>query len=172
MSISAVVDALMLASLRSQWDAFVASADSRAGRLFIGEQGDDVTNPHELRIAGKMLRYTFEMLDEAGHALPPMVRRTFKRMQNALGDWHDCVVLAECAMRMSLDESLASRNPAMEAKVLDLVRFALRRGDRALKRFSQLWRDERAALDEVVEQIVGTHPAPDPGPAGTIQNAA
>jgi CHAD domain-containing protein len=171
-AISAVVDALMLASLRSQWDAFVASADSRAGRLFIGELGDDVTNPHELRIAGKMLRYTFEMLGEAGHALPPMVRRTFKRMQNALGDWHDCVVLAESAMRMSLDESLASRNPAMEAKLLELVRFALRRGDRALKRFSELWRDERTALGEVVEQIVGAHPAPDPGPAGTIQNAA
>jgi len=152
--ISPVVDAMMLASLRSQWDAFAAKADSRApARLFVGQDDGGATNPHELRIAGKMLRYTFEMLDEAGHSLPPVVRRTFKRLQNALGDWHDCVVLAECAMRMSLEESLAARDPAMEAKVLELVRFILRRGDRALARFAALWREFGGEIADVVDEL-------------------
>jgi CHAD domain-containing protein len=168
--ITGVVDALMIASLRSQWDAFADRAESRSSELFIGQggQGDAVANPHELRIAGKMLRYTFEMLDEAGHALPPMVRRTFKQMQNALGDWHDCVVLAECAMRMSLDESLALVDPAMEAKVLELTRFILRRGDRALKRFAALWRENGAELAEVVDATASA-PRTGHGPAGLTE---
>jgi CHAD domain-containing protein len=167
---SPVVDALMLASLRSQWDAFAAKADSRAGRLFVGQDDNSIANPHELRIAGKMLRYTFEMLGEAGHALPPMVRRTFKRMQNALGDWHDCVVLAECAMRMSLDESLASCDPAMESRLLELVRFILRRGDRALARFASLWREFGHELADVVDATTNaTPPKTGHDPADSIE---
>jgi CHAD domain-containing protein len=166
---SAVVDSLMLASLHSQWEAFAAKADAMPPRrLFVGQ--DDAaaaaSNPHELRIAGKMLRYTFEMLDEAGHALPPLVKRTFKRMQNALGDWHDCVVLAECAMRMSLDESLAARDPAMEGKIVELTRFVLRRGDRALRRFAGLWRENGEAIADVVDELTrasGTKTGHDPG---------
>ena len=172
--LQAVVDSLMLASLRSQWDAFAAKADSRAGgRMFVGQADEAIASPHELRIAGKMLRYTFEMLEEADHALPPMVRRTFKRMQNALGDWHDCVVLAECAMRMSLDESLAARDPAMESKLLELVRFVLRRGDRALKRFDELWRENDAPLREVVDATTdATSPRTGPDPSGSAQTSS
>jgi CHAD domain-containing protein len=172
-SIAGVVNGLMIASLRSQWDAFAAKADARATNLFDAPGDGQVTNPHELRIAGKMLRYTFEMLDESGHALPPLVARTFKRMQTALGDWHDCVVLAERIMRLSLDESLALRDPAMEAKVVELARFVLRRGDRALRRFAALWREKGGALAEVVGDIViVSAPRTGRGPAGLFEPPA
>src|SRR6185503_14833694 len=119
-----------------------------------------------LRIAGKMLRYTFEMHNEAGQKLPPLVSRAFKRMQRMLGDWHDCVVLAECVMQMSLDESVAQRDPAMQSKLLALIRFLMRRGDRDLRRFANLWRDEGDALARVVHEI--TAPRTDHDPRGSI----
>jgi CHAD domain-containing protein len=167
-TIAGILDGLMISSLRSQWDAFAAKADARATNLFEANDGQ-VTNPHELRIAGKMLRYTFEMLDQAGHALPPLVGRTFKRMQTALGDWHDCVVLAERIMRLSLDESLALRDPAMEAKVVELARFVLRRGDRALRRFATLWSENGGAVAEVVSEIVSA-PRRGRGPSGSVES--
>src|SRR5439155_26632862 len=84
MALGEVGETLMVASLGAQWDAFVAM--TRQFDLF------RPTDPHELRIAGKLLRYTFEMLRfTRGHKPPANVVRTFKRMQDALGDWHDQV---------------------------------------------------------------------------------
>jgi CHAD domain-containing protein len=163
-----VVDAVMISSLRSQWDAFAAKADARSTGLFDAQQGE-ILNPHELRIAGKMLRYTFEMRDEAGNTLPPLVSRTFKRMQKALGDWHDCVVLGGCAMQMSLDEALALRDPPMQARTLELIRFVLRRGDRALRRFAQLWQENGPALAQVVEGMAVNEPRTGRDPARSVE---
>src|SRR5262249_28345727 len=74
------VDTLLSESLHLQLDAFVERADAISG------------DPHELRIAGKSLRYTLEMAVEEGHRLPAAVTRAFKQMQDALGLWHDYVV--------------------------------------------------------------------------------
>src|SRR5439155_1515455 len=57
--LAGVIDGLMIASLRSQWDAFAAKSDARANNLSNDLCGDGIPNPHELRIAAKMLRYTF-----------------------------------------------------------------------------------------------------------------
>ena len=154
LQLGGVIDGLMITSLRSQWDAFAAKADARTSNLFDEVCGEDIANPHELRIAGKMLRYTFEMLAEAGHPLPQVVRPTFKRMQDALGDWHDCVVLAEHTLRLSLDQSLALCDPATERKVLELARFVLRRGDRALRGFAALWEGNGRAVAAAVSEII------------------
>ena len=57
------------------------------------------------------------------------ILNAFKKMQDALGDWHDCVVLSEMLLRLTLDQSLALCDPTTERKVVELVRFVLRRGN-------------------------------------------
>ena len=73
-------------------------------------------------------------------------------------------------MRMSLDESLASCDPAMESRLLELVRFILRRGDRALARFASLWREFGHELADVVDATTNaTPPKTGHDPAGSIE---
>jgi hypothetical protein len=121
----------MVASLAAQWNQFVGM--TRPVDLFRPQ------DPHALRIAGKLLRYTFEMLRCTSDKPPAAVVRTFKRMQDALGEWHDHVVLAEWVMRLSLRELLAHHDPTMQAKALALSAFALTRSNRELRKFMTLW---------------------------------
>lgn len=105
---------------------------------------------HALRIAGKALRYTLEMAVVEGHALPAGVTKTFKRMQEALGLWHDFVVLTESAMEASLDCGLAHADAALQAEVLELARATLQRSDRELHKFSTLWLDRGQELSRTI----------------------
>ena len=141
-----VTEGLMIASLGAQWNSFTAM--TRQFDLFAPQ------DPHELRIAGKLLRYTFEMLRRTPRKPPAVVVRTFKRMQDALGEWHDYVVLGEWAMRFSLDELLAHHDPRMQEKVLKLSEFALKRAARALRRFATLWERRGAQLSPLVAELV------------------
>jgi CHAD domain-containing protein len=125
-----VGEKLMVASLGAQWNQFVGL--TRPTELFRPQ------DPHALRIAGKLLRYTLEMLrcTRGGDKPPAGVLAIFKRMQDALGDWHDHVVLAEWMMRLSLGELLAHHDPAMQAKVLGLSEFTLARSNRPCRQNS------------------------------------
>jgi CHAD domain-containing protein len=86
---------LLHQSVHLQLDAFVEQADD-----LVGPRRND---PHQLRIAGKSLRYTLEMAREHGINLHASVVTLFKRMQSALGLWHDYVVLAERILRESVE---------------------------------------------------------------------
>jgi CHAD domain-containing protein len=143
-------------SLQTQWHAFAQQADGLAAHMLDGPPQRsplDAHDPHELRIAGKTLRYTFEMLAKTRHRLPAAVGRTFKRMQSELGLWHDHVVLAEATMRQSLDRLLAHHDPDLQAQVLALSTAMLRTAERHLRRFAKLWRAKGAALAQVVEGL-------------------
>src|SRR5689334_17524314 len=72
------VDVLLAESLHAQLESFAAATQK-------------LSNPHAVRIAGKLLRYTVEMAAVEGHKLPKSVLRVFKKMQEALGLWHDFV---------------------------------------------------------------------------------
>lgn len=144
-------DSLLVESIHLQLDAFAEQAD----RLTC-PPGVDVTataavlDVHQLRIAGKALRYTLEMARAQGRPLARDVMRTFKRMQEALGLWHDFVVLTEWAMRASLDELLAHHDTVLQAKVLSLARLTLNRAEQRLKKFGELWTLEGRELGETV----------------------
>lgn len=180
-------DTLLGQSLHLQLDAFAERAGGVVRQL--GATDDSAAagrhDPHELRIAGKLLRYTLECAQSQGHDLPAAVMRDFKQMQEALGDWHDDVVLMQQAMRVSLNEMLALHDPAMQERVLDLCRFLLRLSVRELGNFARLWarRGEAvartirerfpltttptlASADPVIEPETG------PGPAGSDGNSA
>src|SRR5439155_3822083 len=124
-------------SLHNQLDHFTTAAEH-------------LENPHAVRIAGKLLRYTVEMAEVEGHKLPPSVLRSFKKMQDALGLWHDYVVLAETAMEISVDEILAATDPMMQQRVLDLVSLALKRSQSHLGKFSELWKDRGPEISEAI----------------------
>ena len=159
------IDGLMANSVHLQLDAFA----DRATALGSGD-------PHALRIAGKALRYTLEMAVAAGHPLPPGVAKAFKRMQDALGGWHDMVVLAERALRASLDVQLAYHDAALHLGVADVARTAVQRSQRHMAAFADLWQKQGVTLAEAIRSgfpvardgVTELQTDPDPtGSAGT-----
>ena len=145
------IDSLLVESVHLQLDAFAEQADRLTHPS--GQPGATAAmaqDIHQLRISGKALRYTLEMGREHGRPLEPRVMRTFKRMQQALGLWHDYVVLTEWAMRASLDGLLAHHDTKLQCDVLALARLTLSRAERRLKRFGVLWAKEGPQLVQAV----------------------
>jgi CHAD domain-containing protein len=135
------IDSLLAESLHLQLDAFIEHSDAATSH-----------DPHELRIAGKSLRYSLEMAVESGHRLPPAITRSFKKMQDALGEWHDFVVLAERLMSLSLDEELGLHDIPMQTAVLNLARMFLARAGRSLARFSAAWQKSGSETARIIRQ--------------------
>lgn len=164
------VDSLLAQSLHLQLDSFAERAQGVDRPMNGSKEAAAHQDPHELRIAGKLLRYTLEAADAQGHALPPAVMRHFKRMQEALGNWHDDVVLVECAMETSNQCMLAYHDLALAESVLDLSRFFLRRAAKELANFTKLWqrrgeevariiREKFPLTSSVIESKTGLDPA-------------
>jgi CHAD domain-containing protein len=143
----ASVDSLLGESLHLQLQAFAQKADAL------------VDDPHALRIAGKALRYTLEMAVVQGHKLPLSVTRSFKQMQDALGLWHDYVVLADCIMKMSLDQQLSHYDAPTADEVMQIARVAVQRSAREMAKFSALWLRNGK---EIVAAIHASFPPPPP----------
>ncbi len=168
------VDDLMANAVHLQLDAFAEHAAAVTG----GQGSAADRDPHALRIAGKELRYTLEMAVASGHRLPAAVTRTFKRMQDALGAWHDAVVLAERALHATLDAGLAYHDPALHLAVADVARSAVRRSQRHLAAFADLWAKQGPAVAETIRErlpVAVSGPQTDPDPpdsAGTPDPAA
>jgi CHAD domain-containing protein len=148
-----VVDSLLVQSIHLQLDAFAEQADrllaAPAGGSAEPEVPQDV---HQLRIAGKALRYTLEMAREHGRPLDARVMRTFKRMQESLGLWHDFVVMTEWAMRASLDGLLAHHDTELQADVLALARVTLASAEQRLRGFGRLWAKDGKKLAETIRE--------------------
>ncbi|MDB5329837.1 MAG: hypothetical protein JWP03_988 [Phycisphaerales bacterium] len=131
-------DTLLAESLHVQLDSFVEQADRLAAGNAVPDDAER-QDPHAVRIAGKAFRYTLEMAAVQGYKLPPAVMGSFKRMQEALGLWHDYVVLTERAMQVSLEDLLPHHDAPMQARVLDLARTLLKRSSQHMGQFSKLW---------------------------------
>ena len=179
----------VLAKLASWWDIRAGIADCREAvdsllsqtihlRLdaFI-EQAGQTGNPHELRIIGKGLRYTLEMAAEQGRPLPKSVLRTFKTIQQFLGDWHDNVVIVQSALRSSLDIGLPYQDMALQQQVLNLARLFATRAQKEFAKFAKTWSDDGAALATQIRQAFPlTHSVieskTDPDPPDSVEPAA
>jgi CHAD domain-containing protein len=180
----AAVPTLLAESVHIQLDAFIDQANQLRARL----EGDDAQDPvdtqhdpHQLRIAGKSLRYTLELADAQGIELPKGLLGTFKQMQESLGSWHDFVVMAERAMQASLDEDLPLHDPRKQREVLALIEYAMQQAQVELEGFSQLWDQKGQSLTESIREAfpltraVSPPPSPavtesqtDPDPAGSV----
>jgi CHAD domain-containing protein len=170
------VDSLLSQSLHLKFDAFAEQA-AQLGNDPAAHRND----PHQLRIAGKSLRYTLEMAKEQGHKLPGSILKVFKKMQDALGDWHDDVVMVQCAMSMSLEKMLAYHQPGMQDQMLKLARFFLAKSERELAGFAKLWQQHGEQIAAAIRQHFpltqpasppATGPQTGPGPAGSIDTPA
>jgi CHAD domain-containing protein len=133
---------LLSQSVHRQLDAFVEQANDLAGQRR--------SDPHQLRIAGKSLRYTLEMAREHGVRLPASVTGLFKRMQTALGLWHDYVVLTERMMRESLQCDLALHDPPLQTQILSLAQLSLRKSESQLKKMANLWQTRGQSLTQTI----------------------
>lgn len=140
------VGSMLAESVHLQLDAFA----EQAGKMT--ESGGD---PHQFRIAGKSLRYTLEMAQEHGIKLARPVLSSFKRIQTALGLWHDYIVLTQCVMGQSLDHDLAHHHPAEQEALLALAAMTMKRAQQQLGKVSQLW---KSSGQELSEQIRGSFP--------------
>jgi CHAD domain-containing protein len=138
------ISELLAKSVHLQLDAFIEQADDLIGvRL---------SDPHQLRIAGKSLRYTLELARENGVRLPAAVVALFKRMQTALGLWHDFVVLAERIMLESVECDLALHNPRLQSELLSVTQISLRKSESQLKKMAELWKTRGESLAEIIRQ--------------------
>jgi CHAD domain-containing protein len=143
------IDCLLGESVHLQLDAFAERANDR-----------DHADPHALRIAGKSLRYTLEMARHHKVKIPQHVLATFKRMQTALGLWHDFVLLAQCMMSEAVECDLALHELKLAEQVFGLARASLRKAERQLKKMSDLWSQRGEALCFQIRQAFPLTPQP------------
>lgn len=108
-----------------------------------GPPADDV---HDLRVAGKRLRYTLEMAAPLGVGLPKSVGRDLKALQDALGLWHDFAVLTARALGLAANAELPARHPALFSEVLALATASWKTSERHLAEFRRLWDEQGAGL--------------------------
>jgi len=149
---------LLRESLPRQLDDFARQADQHSG-IAGGTAAEIETaapsgtpakpkllNPHELRIAGKALRYTLEMAAVEGVKISGPVKRAFKRMQDLLGLWHDFVVLTGKVMEVCLDEEIHYTRPLLLKHCLAFSLACTRKADGRMKEFVKLWKKQGAEL--------------------------
>ena len=114
----------------------------------------DKGDPHALRIAGKLLRYTLEMAREQGNKLPTSVLRLFKRMQESLGQWHDYVVLTQRMLCEAVECDLALHDPELQGQILALSQTMLRKAQGELKKMDKLWKEKGEELCRQIRQAI------------------
>lgn len=139
---------LIAQSLNQQMDEFACAA----GRLAPAgsQQSAERPDAHAVRIAGKALRYTLEMADASGHALSPDIFKLFKNMQDALGTWHDFVVLTEQIMLRSANAMVAHHDIALQTQLLHLATATLATAQKQLNKFNRLWGDNGQAVTTAI----------------------
>jgi CHAD domain-containing protein len=133
------IDTLLAESVHLQLDAFAEQAAQVAAAM-AGSASPHVKNdPHQLRIAGKSLRYTLEMAKKHGVPLPAKMTSLFKKMQESLGLWHDFIVLAERILCETVECDLALHNPILQGQILQLAQTTLKKAQANLKKTTDLW---------------------------------
>jgi CHAD domain-containing protein len=127
------VDYLLAESVHLQLDAFAEQADE----LVKGGKSD----PHQLRIAGKSLRYTLEMARAHQVPISGGLISLFKKMQERLGLWHDYVVLTERMLRETVECDLVLHDPSLQGQILNFAQTVLSKAQRELKLMHDLWKE-------------------------------
>lgn len=167
LDVQAAIPSLLAESTHQQLDQFIDQANQLRARLHKEDVDDPVQtkhDPHQLRIAGKSLRYTLELAEANGQELPEGVLKTFKKMQEALGAWHDFVVLGERAMKACLEVDLPLHDPLTQRQVLKLIDHAMTEAQDELEGFADLWEQKGQELSQNIRNaFVLTTPGQPPG---------
>lgn len=131
----------LLVLLREQSVQFCQQADTfvLASKMEPQTEKSKQINPHDLRIAGKALRYVLEIAKVEGLQMDVSVIRKFKKIQDLLGLWHDYVVLTEKILSISIKQDVASQDALLEKQLLKIALNMAGRSHAALKRFAREW---------------------------------
>jgi CHAD domain-containing protein len=119
------------------------------------------SEPHQLRIVGKALRYTLEMTTAAGLGPHRRVLQQFKQLQDALGLWHDFAVLSQRTMLAAIGDEVAYHDPALYYELLGLSRASWQRAARRLVGFDRSWQENGSA---VIRDLTAMLPKVEPAP--------
>lgn len=141
---------LIAEGVREGFDEFSTLADLLSHQLAEGDALSGL-DPHELRIAGKHLRYSLELAIAHGSGLPGSVLKDFKAMQDALGAWHDEIVLAEMALVFVQEGGLMHRDAPMAGAGLRLAGQMATRAGESLKGFAAVWTERSPRLAEAIQ---------------------
>lgn len=129
-------------------------------------------DPHELRIAGKHLRYSLELAEAEGVkglGGGAGVLKSFKQMQDDLGEWHDYVVLGDTILALVAEEGLTHRDAELGSAVLLLAAECLTRAKQKLEHFSVLWTERGPQMTKAIREALPlsrqapAHPSEWPG---------
>ena len=166
-----VTNSLLTDSLARQ----LATFSRESNRLISPEPAADQLNPHAIRIAGKSLRYTLEMARVQGFDFDGDVFKSFKQMQDALGLWHDFIVLTERMLAISGGEQLAHHDAPTQRAILGLAQVTLRKSEDQLDRFAQLWTERGPAISDAIARVATDRAASalqtDLDPSGSTRTA-
>ena len=117
------------------------------------------------------------MAQSAGHPIDKKILKIFKKMQDALGLWHDYVVLAERAMKESADAMLAHHDVKQQQNILSVTNLILRRSETQLRRFAELWSAHGQEVQDAIHAAFPAQPAnvtapqTDHDPSGSNESA-
>ncbi len=139
------VRTLIRQALRAQFAEFSSQADGLSDALLAGDGQHDV-QPHALRIAGKSLRYTFEMAQAQHMGSTVRVLRRFKQLQDALGVWHDYHVLCARVMQVCESELNGGEWHVEQRNLILLAAHIHRESAKHLVQFARLWKRHREFL--------------------------
>lgn len=157
---------LLKHSVHLRLDAFAEQAEQLIQIQQPVAERQEKNDPHQLRIAGKSLRYTLEMAREHGAPLPAALFRQFKQMQDYLGLWHDYIVLTETVLRETVDCDLALHDPALQELILKLAQATLRKAQSELRKMSDSWKRRG---EEVCRQLRAQFPLSKPPEAVVVK---
>lgn len=139
------VTELIRQALLAQFAEFSSQADRLGEALLAGDAHHDV-EPHALRIAGKSLRYTFEMAQAQHMGSMARVLKRFKQLQDALGIWHDYHVLCARVMKVCESQLDAGEWHVEQRELILLAAHIHRESAKHLGYFARLWNKHRGFL--------------------------
>lgn len=158
--------AAVIASLRERLRDFGERANSICSPGGV-QTAPPTSNAHELRIAGKRLRYSLEHAAAMGHNLDRQVLRFFKQFQDALGLWHDYAVLSQRIVAGAAHPELPYTSGALYGELLRTSELVWRRSSRQLDKFRQLWARHGEQVTQEITRVIAPAAQPDDGAART-----
>lgn len=142
------LDQAMIESMKAWEEAFASAFEQR-----------DEVHLHQFRIATKRLRYRTELLADLGQNKAKPVLEELKKLQQALGDWHDrCVLLRHIADFIGQPDFLVDHPDLGRALLAEMEKEKLR-NDSAIDelmggaaKVRESWAHWKLVRDEIVEQ--------------------
>ncbi len=131
-----------------------------------GPSAASETNPHRVRIELKKWRYAIEAQGWFVASLPADWEKPLKRMQDALGRWHDIVALTHLLEKRMARQSLVYRRTQLHGEVLRMLLSMDRAAAKRWEEFCAAWEESCGELEALNEQVrraaeqAPAHPSP------------